>query len=66
MLLFTGVVGKGETGPGLECVSKVEEMQFRVGLAAFQGAFSQVCWRQTKEKQHRNAAKDAENACSGF
>ena len=41
----------------LECVSKTREMQFRVDLAAFQGAFPQAYWLQVNEKQHRNAVE---------
>ena len=41
---------------GLECVSKVEDVQFRGYQAAFQGAFPKAYWLQVEEKQHRNAA----------
>jgi len=50
------------TNPGLECVSKMRNVQFRVDWAAFQGDFPQAYWLQVKEKQHRNAVQDAENA----
>ena len=50
----------------LECVSKVRDVQFRAYQAAFQGDFPKAYWLQVEEKQHRNAALDAENACSGF
>ena len=50
----------------LECVSKVEDVQFRAYQAAFQGGFPKAYWLQVEEKQHRNAVLDAENACSGF
>jgi hypothetical protein len=41
-------------------------MQFRVDLTAFQGGFPQAYWLQVKEKQHRNAVKDTENALQAF
>ena len=50
----------------LECVSKYREMQFRADLAAFQGDFPKAYWLQVEEKQHRNAALDAENALQAF
>ena len=52
--------------PCLECVSKCREMQFRTDQAAFQGAFPKAYWVQVKEKQHRNAALDVENALQAF
>ena len=50
----------------LGCVSKSQEMQFRVDLPSFQGDFPQACWRQVKGNKRRNAGKDAENALQGF
>lgn len=50
----------------LGCVSKSQGMQFRAKLAAFQGDFPQAYWLQVKGKQHRKAAKSAENALRGF
>ena len=35
-------------------------------LGAFQGAFPQAYWLQVKEKQRRNAVKDAEIALQAF
>ena len=61
-----GIVLSVARALSLECVSKSREMQFRVDLTAFQGAFPQAYWLQVKEKQHRNAVKYAENALQGF
>ena len=46
----------------LGCVSKVQDVQFRADLTAFQGDFPQACWRQVKGNQRRNAGKGAVTA----